>query len=182
MSKKTTELSVIEAPATVETSPTTADPMAHFNHLMAMGLQAFQQTVPESAKPAPFRHMQTIMNLSSQWAARNANNSAISAGLLPAAFDADTWKELLAMQAAIIQRLQDQQKSWVDGINSLGQEYAQIKQANTMSKYAEQQFNLLAQFGQLVSAQATALMGLQENIQVDYGYWAAQKQQAAGQV
>ncbi|MES2943558.1 MAG: hypothetical protein V4772_11885 [Pseudomonadota bacterium] len=181
MSNKSTELSVIET-APAESGATTADPMAHFNHLMAMGLQAFQQGVPESAKPAPLRHVQTIVNLSSQWAARNANNSAISVGLLPAALDADTWKELLAMQAAIVQRLQDQQKSWVEGINGLAHDYAQIKQANTMSKYAEQQFNLIAQFGQLVSAQATALMGLQENIQVDYGYWAAQKQQGTGQV
>lgn len=181
MSKKTNELTVIDAvPAGPSTS--TAEPMAHFNHLMALGIQAFQQTVPESAKPPAFRHLQTVFNLSGQWAARNANNSAISVGLMPASLDANTWKDLLAMQAAIVQRLQDQQKSWVEGINTLSHEYAQIKQANTMSKYVEQQFNLLAQFGQLVSAQATALMGLQENIQVDYGYWAAQKQQAAGQV
>ncbi|ABM40180.1 hypothetical protein [Polaromonas naphthalenivorans] len=175
MSTKTNELAVID-PAPAEA------PMSHFNNFMAMGLQAFQQVVPESSKPAPLRHVQTIVNLSNQWAARNANNSAISAGLLPHAMDADTWKELLAMQAAVLQRLQDQQKSWVAGVTSLAQDYAQIKQAKTMSKYAEQQFNLIAQFGQLVSAQATALMGLQENIQVDYGYWAAQKQQGAGQV
>ena len=180
MSNKTNELAVIEA-APAEATPAEA-PMSHFNNLMAMGLQAFQQVVPESSKPAPLRHVQTIVNLSNQWLARNANNSAISAGLLPAALDANTWKELLAMQAAVLQRLQDQQKSWVEGINGLTQDYAQIKQANTMSKYAEQQFNLIAQFGQLVSAQATALMGLQENIQVDYGYWAAQKQQGTGQV
>lgn len=175
MSKTSTELVTVPAPASSSAEVAPPDLMAHFNSLMAIGLDALNKSMPDAAKPAPFRHAQTLMNLTGQWAARNASNSAVSAGVLPLAMDSQTWQELLAMQAAVVQRLQQQQKSWVTGLNGLVQEYAQIKQANTMSKFAEQQFNLMAQFGQLVSLQTTALMGLQENIEVDYGYWAAQK-------
>jgi hypothetical protein len=43
--------------------------------------------------------------------------------------------------------------------------------ANTMSKLVERESNIGVQFGQLLGAQLTDLVGLQENIEVDYSYW-----------
>ncbi len=51
----------------------------------------------------------------------------------------------------------------------------QIKGANTMSKLAEREGNIVAQVTQILSSQATDLVGLQENIDVDYSYWINQK-------
>jgi len=74
-----------------------------------------------------------------------------------------------------VQRLQQQNEAWLKGCAILLQDYVQIKDANTMSKLVEKQYNLVAQWNQLLGSQATNLMGLEENIEVDYGYWASQK-------
>ena len=44
-----------------------------------------------------------------------------------------------------------------------------------MSKLVEQEFNLVGQLVQLLSNQATNLATLQENVEVDYGYWVHEK-------
>jgi hypothetical protein len=72
-------------------------------------------------------------------------------------------------------RLQLLQQGWLHGWNEWMQDYAQLKRANTLSEYAEQQFNLMAQFGALFKKQASDLLNLQENVEVGYGYWVAQK-------
>ncbi len=99
--------------------------------------------------------------------------------MLPVRTDAQTWEELLSMQAAVWQRLQQQQADWVAGCQALVHDYAQLKQANTLSKFVEQEYNAMAQLGALISAQAASLGGLMENLQVDLGYWVTQKQGSA---
>lgn len=44
-----------------------------------------------------------------------------------------------------------------------------------MSEQLEQQYNITEQFTALLKSQASDLLDLQENVQVDYGYWVAQK-------
>jgi hypothetical protein len=95
--------------------------------------------------------------------------------LMPQLAQPDTLNELLQMQSAVMRRLQQQNQAWIEGCAALVHDYAQIKQANTMTKLLEQQFNLFANFGQLMNAQITGLVGLQENVEVDFGYWAHQK-------
>jgi hypothetical protein len=94
---------------------------------------------------------------------------------LPLQLDADAWQQLQAIQAAVLQRWQKYQEGWFEGFAALAQEYAQSRHANTLSKYIEQEYNLVAQFNALVADQASKLAGLLENIQVDYGYWMAQQ-------
>jgi hypothetical protein len=108
-------------------------------------------------------------------ALRLFHNSMSTAGMAAHFLEPETWEELLQMQSAILQRLEQQQRAWLEGCAILMQDYAQIKQANTLSKLVEKQCNLVTQWNQLLGDQATNLMGLQENIQVDYGYWASQK-------
>jgi hypothetical protein len=110
-----------------------------------------------------------------QVAARSMGTQVALACTLPWHMDAKTWQELQAMQAAVWQRLEQQQAEWVKGCKLLMQDYAQLKQANTLSKVVDQEYDFVSQFGALMSSQASALAGLVENIQVDLGYWVSQK-------
>lgn len=133
------------------------------------------QQVAALAPPAAMEHVQTVSKLLGRRSARLYSNLTTSAGLAPHLMNPQTWVELQQLQQAVVQRLQQQNQSLLQGCAALVQEYSQIKKANTMSKLVEQQCNLVAQWGQLLSTQATNLMGLQENVEVDYGYWASEK-------
>jgi hypothetical protein len=133
-----------------------------------------QMTLP-AASPAALRHAQTLAMLMSQAAARFAGNSAASVALVPLALRADTWTELFAMQDAVWQRSRELQQDWLQGWAGWLQEYADLNRANTLSEHLEQQFNLVAQVGSLLKDQIADVLNLQENIQVGYGFWMAQK-------
>ena len=134
--------------------------------------------LPEAAAqavPAAIGHVVKANTMFNRNALRLFHNSMSTAGMAAHFFEPETWEELLQMQNAILQRLEQQQRAWLEGCAILMQDYAQIRQANTLSKLVEKQCNLVTQWNQLLGDQATNLMGLQENIQVDYGYWASQK-------
>lgn len=130
---------------------------------------------PISPVHAPLVHAQKLNMLLGQVAARSMGTQVALACTLPWHMDAKTWQELQAMQAAVWQRLEQQQAEWVKGCKLLMQDYAQLKQANTLSKVVDQEYDFVSQFGALMSSQASALAGLVENIQVDLGYWVSQK-------
>lgn len=115
--------------------------------------------------------------LMNQMLARSMNNQLTTATVLPLQFDADTWNDLLAMQTAVVNRLQQQQRDWAQGVTEIMQDYSQIRLANTLSKFVEQEYNLGAQIGALMTSQLSQFVNLMENIQVDYGYWIAQKRE-----
>jgi hypothetical protein len=132
--------------------------------------------VPDNAPPVALAaHTQTANTLIKRRVGRTMRNCMSTVQLMPQLAQADTLDELLQMQSAVMRRLQQQNQAWIEGCAALVHDYTQIKQANTMTKLLEQQFNLFANFGQLMNAQITGLVGLQENIEVDFGYWAHQK-------
>lgn len=128
-----------------------------------------------NAVPATVGNVVAAHNLLNNRAARLFNNGLISAGMAAYAMDSQVWEESLQLQTAVMQRLQEQNDNWLRGCAVLMQDYVQIKQANTMAKLVEKQFNLVTQWSQLLTNQATDLIGLLENIEVDYGYWVSQK-------
>lgn len=136
--------------------------------------------VPAAAavSPAPLLRVQKLHLMLAQFAARGIGQGAAMATVMPLLFDANDWRELQAMNQSVVQRFRQQQQGWLDGFAALAQEYSQSRQANTLSKYVEQEYDLVAQFGALVADQTAQLAGLLENIQVDYGYWMAQQQEA----
>ena len=75
--------------------------------------------------------------------------------------------------------MQQQQQRWAQGCASLMQDYARIPQANTVSKLVEKQYNLMAQWMQLLGDSTTGFINLMENIEVAYGYWASGEGAAA---
>jgi hypothetical protein len=127
--------------------------------------------------PAPALRAQKLHLMLGEFVARGVGYGAATAAVLPMSADPGVWAELQAMQQSVVQRLQKQHQGWIEGFAALAQDYAGLRQANTLSKYVEREYNLVAQFGALVSDQAAQLAGLMENIQVDYGYWIAQQQE-----
>jgi hypothetical protein len=182
MVKKASSADAPTAPAAPASSATVSNAVAL---VPAPALPPMAEIVPiamaqtakatRAATPPPVQHLQSLQILMGQWMARSSGNAANTAALLPHVWSTDLWQEMGQMQAAILRRLQLQQQAWVAGCTGLATEYQEGKRANTMSKLVEQQCNLVAQFGQLLSQQATSLVGLQENIEVDYGYWVSQK-------
>jgi hypothetical protein len=89
----------------------------------------------------------------------------------------ETFDELWQMQAAVQERFLALQKSWADGWFRWLRYAADVGGANTMSKFAEREYNVAAQAVQLVGAQSEGLLGLLENIEIGYFYWISRKVQ-----
>ena len=68
----------------------------------------------------------------------------------------------------------------VAGWNAWLGEFSQLRRADTLSEHFEQQYNIAAQFGELLKTQASDLADLQDTLQVDSGYWVARKLQTTG--
>lgn len=125
---------------------------------------------------APVLRAQKMHLLVSQLMARAMSNQAMTTSVLSTRLDPDTWQEMAMIQAAVLKRCQQQHQEWVEGCAQIAQDYNQLKLANTLSKHVEQEYNIVAQFGALLSDQMADWAGLMENIQVDYAYWISQKQ------
>lgn len=126
---------------------------------------------------APLVRMQKLHLMLAQLGARGAGTAWAMATTLPMRLQPQDLVELGAMQQAVMERLRKQQNSWIEGLTVLMHESAEQRHANTLSKYVEREYNLVAQFGALLADQASQMAGLMENIQVNLGYWIAQKQE-----
>ena len=130
----------------------------------------------ETPVPHPaFHHALRAVALQSDWATRSMQNASASAQVFALGIDADSAEELLQMQHAAWQRLFALQSSWAQDWKNWIQYSDLIKGANTTFKFVEREGNIVAQCVQLLSKQAADLMGLQENIDVDYSFWINQK-------
>ena len=113
-----------------------------------------------------------VDTLFSNWLARGLNNAGSTLALLPSAAQPQTWFSLFQLQQSALQKLQQQQNSWVEHwLGWLG-EAEKLRNANTLSKLLEQECNLAMQAVQIVGNYAVNLSDLQENLEVNYGYWA----------
>jgi hypothetical protein len=129
---------------------------------------------PSDGARLPMWSGQQFTMLLSNYTTRHCHNSMATTAFNPAG-DTHTWSELIELQQATSQRLMQQQMNGVNGLLALFQERGKVKQANTLSKWFEQEYYWFASLNALVASQATSMVNLMENIQVDYGYWVAQK-------
>ena len=130
----------------------------------------------ETPVPHPaFHHALKAVALQSDWATRAMHNASASAQVFALGIDAESAEELLQMQHAAWQRLFTLQSSWAQEWKNWIQYSDLIKGANTTFKFVEREGNIVAQCVQLLSKQAADLMGLQENIDVDYSFWINEK-------
>jgi len=138
------------------------------------GVPALREA-PAAKALAPLANTMKANALVQRQAARMLHNSVLSAGLASRLADPQVWSEWLQLQGAVMQRLHQQNLDWRQGCAILAEDFALIRNANTMSKMAEKQGNFFSQWTLLLTNQATSLFELMENIHVDYGYWASQK-------
>jgi hypothetical protein len=130
---------------------------------------AVQRTVPAAEAGTAQRTLKMPVLLGG-WAARATGNGIDTAKLFALGMNLQYWGELLQMQQAILERLVQQQQAGLQGWAAWNRERAEIKAANTLTKVVEQEFNLVAQIGQLCVDQATNLIALQENVEVAYAF------------
>jgi hypothetical protein len=104
----------------------------------------------------------------------NSRGTSLTAKIL---LDGETFREFLSLQNAVISRALKQQESLIDGFMDVIGKYKGMKNVNTLSKYVEQEYDIVSQCGNLINKQVTGWTGLLENIQVDYAYWLSQKKE-----
>lgn len=143
--------------------------MTHADHALP---HAAAQTTPGSTP----HHGQLLGNLMT----RSQHNLGASLALLPALAHTDTWLSLAQLQAASLQKLIAQQDSWLAQWQGWLHTACQLGQANTVSKLMEQEVNLTLRAVQILGQQAIDLASLQENLEVNYGYWASLQAPQAG--
>lgn len=110
----------------------------------------------------------------------NQSTQAVQAtAALPSlALDGSAAGESMAMAEAVTRQWMSLHAQWLEGLAELGQEMGEFRHTNTMSKYVDQEVNLVQQALALVSTQATATVRLLENIQVNLAWWLSQRQPA----
>ncbi|HSV77865.1 MAG TPA: hypothetical protein VLK85_01495 [Ramlibacter sp.] len=125
--------------------------------------------------PKPLQQAQAFATLIGQSLARSGATAAASATLLPLASRADVGAEWIDLQFAVLQRAGEMQQQWMGSWQAWLREYAELPLAETLSEHMEQQYNLVEQFAAQLKSQAADVVEFAENVQVDYGYWVAQK-------
>ncbi|WP_018262653.1 hypothetical protein [Methylobacterium sp. WSM2598] len=129
-------------------------------------------TVAEPAKVSPPLRRTLMIN---EAVSRSAANALGTVQVLAMRPDPDTLGDLFDMQAALLERFRQLDRAWIDGLTQLAQARLALREANTISKVMEQEFNLLGQFGTLVANQITNTAALLESVNVGYAYWLSRK-------
>jgi len=110
------------------------------------------------------------------WAARSSHNAMLGVALLPtSAMQLQALQELMQLQQASQQQAQRLLQQWLRRWATLWQDHRQQRPPNTLSKWLDEHFNLVAQSLDLLGQQASELANLEENIGVNFGYWAQQR-------
>lgn len=136
--------------------------------------------VPHPARPKtfipPVDHAMRAMTLQSDRAARLSSAAAATAQMVAeGGVDDQAWTELWQMHRAIQDRMAELQRRWASGWFDWFAYSRQIEGANTLSKLAERENNILGQAVDLAGQQLEDVLGLMETIEVGYLYWVTQK-------
>lgn len=131
---------------------------------------------PGTARPSlALLPLRKGMALHAQWnqhAWQQARHLSHTAGTLPRLLGSvDAAQEALDLLAAWWQQCGTLQAQWLQGLTEWGQEAAELRHANTVSKQVDQEMNLIAQAFALCTNQATAAARLLENTQVNVAWW-----------
>ena len=119
--------------------------------------------------------MEKTLAVYKNYGARTFGSAAATLHLAALGIDSETWNEISQLQRAAWQRLLTLQSDWVrDWMGWLSYSRT-IKGANSMSKKVERECNIVAQAVRLVADQATSLVGLLENVEIDYSNLVTEK-------
>jgi len=138
------------------------------------GMSVTRQPAPKTNVPV-LDHALKARALQSNRTMRATGSAVATAQLFALGMDGTEWEELFQLHTAAWARLRALQEGWAEDWKNWWRYAEQLKGANTMAKLAERECNISAQLVSLLGAQATSLVGLQENIEVDYFYWVQQR-------
>ncbi|UTH73192.1 hypothetical protein [Chromobacterium sp. IIBBL 290-4] len=132
------------------------------------------------ARYLPFLSGGKAGNALSNQAVRALQNWQATLGLLPVAHEAETWQSLVQLQFSAHQKLVEEYGNLLNSWAVWLQRFPQLQQANTLSKLAEQEVDLVMRAIQLQGNHWINLSDLLENFQVNYAYWAHLQLQPEG--
>ena len=125
---------------------------------------------------APVAHGWAVQSVAARMGRKQTAQALSASAALPTlAFDTTAWQEGVALAGAIAQQWLSLQSMWFDGVVEWAEEAGELRRANTVSKFVDQEMNLLQQGLALVANQATASARLGENIQSNLAYWLSRK-------
>jgi hypothetical protein len=136
--------------------------------------RSVQARAPSTA-PSAVSHAVTAGKLGTNQALRVAGSATDTMRAFAGGIDPASVAELLQMQQAVWQRYATLSRTWSDSWQQWVRYASMIGGANTMSKFAEREYNIFAQAQQIASGQMVDMIGLIENVQVDYQYWISEK-------
>ena len=152
-------------------------------HLVAASLPdpAHPKRAPLPLPLVPVARGFALQSLVKQVAtSQSAQAMQIGMALPGLAFDAGAAPQGLAFADAVVKQCMTLQAQWIDGLTELAEEMGQMREANTVSKYVDQEMNLVQQGLGLMSNQLTATARLMENIQFSAVWWLTQRAQGSG--
>lgn len=125
---------------------------------------------------APVARATALQALCTQLASRGSAQS-LQAGLAwpNLAFDPTAWTEGLALAQAAAKHWANLHTTWVEGLNEIAAEVSELRRANTVSKFVDQEVNLVQQSFALATNQLTASVRLMENVQNNVAFWMSQR-------
>ncbi|KMO11114.1 hypothetical protein [Methylobacterium platani] len=116
---------------------------------------------------APLKHGVLAAELASVC----ARNAAGTVRLLAESPRPDILAEIVAMQAAFMHQVWTIGEEWSAGWWQIAEGAVSLRNANTLSKIVEQDFNLAGQVGDLMLDTTTRTAKLIESATVGYSYW-----------
>jgi len=134
-----------------------------------------------AAQAIPAVHAATVKSLAKAhrliqgWASRSAISYVDSARLWSSGMVFNYADELREMNCAAARRFLELQDETLGEWAAWGRQRAQTSGANTMTKFIEQEMNLVGLIGQIFVDYLTNLAEFQENIEVGYAYWLSRK-------
>ena len=136
-----------------------------------------RQRMSSSGLPwAPLAHGWAVQEAAARMARQQSAQALAAGAALPAlAFDPAAWQQGWALAGAIGRQWMSLQSMWFEGLGEWADEAAELRRANTVSKFVDQEMNLMQQAMSLVANQATASARLGENIQSNLAFWLSQK-------
>lgn len=140
-------------------------------------------TLPDAERPkraplqlVPAARALAVQSLVTHIASSQSNQTLQAVTTLPMlAFDVAGTQQAMALAGAVAQQWMTLQAQWLQGLTELAQEMGEVRQVNTVSKYVDQEMNLVQQSLDLASNQLAATARLIENIQVNVAWWLNQR-------
>lgn len=129
---------------------------------------------PRVAPLGSIGHVATSGKVHMDRTARSLDTAVTTMRLAARGLDSDELKQLSDLQHSVLARFRVLGDGWMKDWQDWFRFATGMHGANTMSKLAEHETNIVCQATQMLGSQLSDLVSLQENIEVNYAYWLKQ--------